>query len=280
MKLAGEAGSLLKVDEEIGESVTNARRSGQSSLREQRTRRAATCSSALPKWTDFSAMRTAEFDFSDISNDQFWSRAEDWILDALRAYAEHATNGQSVLRTLFREDTAQGFAFVDLSRNKYDVVLMNPPFGASSTRAKTYIDATYPRTKGDLLANFIERTLGWISPDGLVGAISCRTPFYLGSSDELRTEVLGPLGAVQLLADLGDGVLDATVEVAIYVLVRPKRETTEAVFFRELIEQEKESSLASDVDAVAGRAGWSSHFRESTQKLFTPFWSTLRLLGI
>ncbi|MFR9256394.1 MAG: hypothetical protein ACLVJ6_13355, partial [Merdibacter sp.] len=67
--------------------------------------------------------------------------------------------------------------------------------------------------------------------------------FFLGSFDNLRTEVLGKDGHVRLLADLGDGVLEAMVETAIYVITKHRRGEPESLFFRLLIDTEKGESL-------------------------------------
>ena len=58
-----------------------------------------------------------------------WSRPRPRSWHALRSYADKATNGQRLQRQLFTEDAVQGFAFVDLCQKRFDVVLMNPPFG-------------------------------------------------------------------------------------------------------------------------------------------------------
>ena len=72
---------------------------------------------------------------------------------ALRDYAEQAENGGGFQRRLFAEDTVRGFAFIDLCRKRYDVVLMNPPFGDASLRSKPYLDDTYGDTPTDSKSN-------------------------------------------------------------------------------------------------------------------------------
>ena len=69
------------------------------------------------------------FDLSGVDDEAFWAQAEGLVLDALRDYAEHAAGRAGLRRRLFADDAAQGFAFVDLCRKRYDVMLMNPPFG-------------------------------------------------------------------------------------------------------------------------------------------------------
>jgi predicted RNA methylase len=44
-----------------------------------------------------------------------------------------------------------------LVRTRFDVVLMNPPFGAASLAAKKEFEKAYPRTKNDIYAAFVER---------------------------------------------------------------------------------------------------------------------------
>jgi hypothetical protein len=233
MNLAGEAGSLLKIEEEIKDAVAEARKQW---LEGPKSEQLLMFSERIPKAPKQLEMR---FDLSGVTDERFWKHAEDRILDTLKEYSERAENGNGSRRQLFAEDAARGFAFIDLCRNRYDAILMNPPFGASSLQSKDYIENRYPKTKGDVLANFVERTLHLIEERGRVGAISNRTPFFLGSFETFRTEVLSKIGHVRLLADLGEGVLEAMVETAIYVLTRDRRGEPESLFFRLLIDTEK-----------------------------------------
>ena len=233
MALAGEAGSLLKIEEEIKDAIAEARRQWLEGARPEQQLLFPGMADPRPKQQEM------RFDFEGVTEERFWGQAEDRILEALKDYAERVENGHAIRRRLFAEDAARGFAFIDLCRNQYDAILMNPPFGASSRKAKGYIEDRYPKTKGDVLANFIERTLDLLGKTGRIGAISSRTPFFLGSFETLRTEVLGKIGHVRLLADLGEGVLEAMVETAIYVMTGNRRGESEPLFFRLLIDDEK-----------------------------------------
>jgi hypothetical protein len=96
---------------------------------------------------------------------------------------------------------------------------MNPPFGAASKPSKNYIDSTYPRTKNDVYAAFVERWVGKLVPRGRLGAITSRTGFFLSSFQKWREEVLLEECRPVVVADLGYGVLDtAMVETAAYCL--------------------------------------------------------------
>ncbi len=212
MKLAGEAGSLLKIEEEIGGAVAAAKREWSAApVAVQRTLFAEIGPAA----------RQQRFEFSDLTDDQFFDRAEEMIVESLGSYAGLAHNGQALHRRLFADDAARGLGFVDVCRHEYDVVLMNPPFGGSSKPARGLLEKQYPRTKNDLYAAFVEMGLRRLQPGGLLGAITSRTGFFLTSFQKWREEILLREARPTVFADLGYGVLDtAMVETAAYCLVK------------------------------------------------------------
>ncbi|HKW22689.1 MAG TPA: DNA methyltransferase [Ktedonobacterales bacterium] len=229
MKLAGEAGSLLKVEAALREEIAKAKRAWlatgggnvQMTLFEQ----------ARPP-------RQQVLSFTGVSDVAFYEcEAEPRVLDALRRFAEAASEapadvaqaatgeiadiGELYTRRLFAEDAARGFALIELLERRYSVVLMNPPFGQLSIPSKAYIERQYPRTKNDLYAAFVERGLELLDPGGRLGAITSRTGFFLTSFQKWREEIVLGEARPVALADLGYGVLDtAMVETAAYVLER------------------------------------------------------------
>jgi hypothetical protein len=206
MQLAGELGSLLRIDRALESAVAEARR--QFVAEEQLQ---------LPVFEQ--PARQLGFDLSGISDASFFDSAEERIVAALAAYAAQAPASMTVRRSLFAEDAAQGIAFIDLIRQRYDAVLMNPPFGAASLAAKREFEAAYPRTKNDIYAAFVERGIELLHPGGYLGAITSRTGFFLSSFQRWREEVLLQEAPPTVFADLGQGVLDsAMVEVAAYCL--------------------------------------------------------------
>lgn len=212
MKLAGEAGSLLKVEDEIKDDIAAAARQWHQSPKHEQQTLFPAMRRPRPKQQEL------RFDVKGISDVNFWEHAEDRILCSLEDYAEQAENGRAVRRRLFVADAARGFAFIDLCRKRYDVVLMNPPFGDASLPSKPYIEDTYGDTKGDVYKAFVECLHARLVPSGYLGIISSRTGFFLGQSEDWRTRVVLRLFRPIVLADLGSGVLDAMVEVAAYVL--------------------------------------------------------------
>ena len=213
MRLAGELGTLIPVEEGIAAELRRAR---EQFAKQQHT------SGYLPGMEPI--QRQGELDISGIDDEHFFHEAEAGIVEALRQFAEAAAGGANVRRRLFVGDSAQGIALIDLLRTRFDVVLMNPPFGAASLAAKKEFEKAYPRTKNDIYAAFIERGIGLLHTHGLLGAITSRTGFFLSSFQKWREEILLKEAPPVVFADLGYGVMDAAmVEAAAYCLEKVPR---------------------------------------------------------
>ncbi len=210
MQLVSEAGSLLKIEEEIREAVLEAKQRW--ILRPK--------GEQLALWPERASVNPAQPSlFEGITNKEFWNGAEERVIDALHRYAQGVSNGRGLARQLFADDAVRGFAFIDIWQKRFDVVLMNPPFGEASKPSKSYIEYTYQRTKNDIYAAFVERGLGVLVPGGMLGAITSRSGFFLSSFRRWREEILLKDFRPTVLADLGYGVLDtAMVETAAYCL--------------------------------------------------------------
>ncbi len=138
MQLAGEAGSLLKIEEEIRSAIADAR-----ALAQTPGRAPAVLSSSPTRRTN-RARADSSFDLPGMTDEQFWERGRGTDLRRARDYAEQAENGGGFQRRLFADDAARGFAFIDLCRKRYDVALMNPPFGELADAAASYLDTDFP----------------------------------------------------------------------------------------------------------------------------------------
>jgi hypothetical protein len=148
-----------------------------------------------------------------------WQAAETRLRETLEAFAQA---GQSSYQgRLFAQDALQGLRLIDMSRTVFDVVVMNPPFGALAAGTKDRLVKAYPRSKNDLLAIFVERGLELLRSGGRLGAITSRTCFFLSSFQRWREEVVLGVAQPEAMADLGHGVMDdAMVEAAAYALVK------------------------------------------------------------
>jgi len=212
MALAGEAGSLLKIEEEIRDTIAEAKKQWVAGPKEQQ-------GELFGRLKERASQGTL-FDTRDISDERFWEEAEARVLEALSHYAESARNGQAYARRLFAEDAAAGFAFVDVCRERYDVILMNPPFGEPSLRTVDALHLSFPQAKDNLYPSFVMNAIQSIESRGMIGCISDRTFLCQTSFEDFRRAVLlGEQKArVLVLADLGWAVLDAWVQTAAYVV--------------------------------------------------------------
>ncbi len=194
LDLAAEVGSLLKVEIAFDEAIAAER-------------------ARLKKEPLFDVEKLAD-------NTVFWRELKERIVQLFHNYYRHALGQADLGRILFAAEGEQGFRFLDLLRQDYDVVLMNPPYGDTTDAAKEYLEDFYPDTKIDLYAAFIERTLTFLrATGGYVGAITSRTFMSLSSFQKLRENIIFPQVRVSPVADLGFGVLDtAMVETAAFVL--------------------------------------------------------------
>src|SRR5205823_2586459 len=110
MRLAGELGTLIPVEEAIAAELHEAR--------EQFVKQRQS-PGFLPSMEP--VRRQGELDLSGIDDDHFFHEAEARIVEALRLFAETAADGTSVRRRLFAGDTVQGISLIDLLRTRFDV---------------------------------------------------------------------------------------------------------------------------------------------------------------
>lgn len=178
-----------------------------------------------------------------------WQKAEERLREALTDYARAARS--TFKGRLFAEDSLQGLRMIDHCRTLFDVVVMNPPFGSTSSSTKVGISKFYPSGKGDLLAVFVQRALDLLRTGGELGAITSRAPFFLGTMESWRKDVVLGEGCPLIFADLGMGVMDdAMVEAAAYTIMKedhPKGHKMECI--RALSSVDKAEAIREAINA-------------------------------
>ena len=148
-----------------------------------------------------------------------WARIEADLRTALTYFAQAASS--TYQGRLFAQDALQGLRMIDLCREVFDVVVMNPPFGALASNTRDQLANAYPFSKNDLLAIFVERGLQLIRLEGRLGAITSRACFYLSDYNNWREKIVLSLSRPEIVVDLGLGVMDdAMVEASAYILVK------------------------------------------------------------
>jgi hypothetical protein len=112
------------------------------------------------------------------------------IRAGIASFVSASTGFGNTRRRLFAEDAAQGVGLLETAEKRFDVVVMNPPFGGGSTRAKKEFERSYPHTKNEVYAAFVQRGIEFLTKRGRLGAITSRTGFFLSSFHKWREEVL------------------------------------------------------------------------------------------
>jgi hypothetical protein len=271
MKLAGEAGSLLTIDEEISGAVAEAKKHWRAIPQQQQL--ALFRREKLPD-----GKQGALFDLSGITDEQFWNEAEARVLESLQEYAERmVSNGESVRRRLFADDAFQGFALIDACRRRFDVVLMNPPFGLPTERLKDQLAGTQLGSAAakNLAWAFALRGQSLCRVDGSIGAIVDRTIFQKSSYQEFRTQFIFKQD-LQNFLDLGLGVLDdANVFVSAFTVANSAvRLPTYFVDLRQAGPEQK-GQLALDYSnrLATGSLFSSSYYRSVSEFNLVPYHS-------
>ncbi len=258
MQLAGEAGSLLKIEEDISDLVKEAKKSWNTPRKAEQMELSLGLK-AKPKQGEL------PLDVSGISDELFWETAEESIYAALRAYAEQAESG-GYQRRLFAEDAARGFAFIDLCRKRYDVLVMNPPYGEASDRMAKYLKARYAEGSSDVFLPFVERAIAFGARGGQCGALTSRNFMFNQRMADFRKDLLLSKGALSLLADLGNNVLDAAVDVAAFTVSKEtnrQSSSKQSLFFDVVNSGDRPTDLLESITAISSGVCKSGIFHRS-----------------
>jgi hypothetical protein len=178
--------------------------------------------------------------------DDALGRAESAVLAAVQRVADEA--GSTAAERLLAAEASDAIRFVEAMRQRYDAVLMNPPFGEPVPETKPYLRAAYPwipTRDFNVLAAFVGRGLELCRKGGYLGAITSRAGMFLTTFERWRREVLFGHRLVAL-ADLGFGVMEqATVEAVAYVIAAERAEPDDrATFVRLLKDTDRPEALA------------------------------------
>lgn len=234
MELAGEAGSLLKIEEEIQSAIAEAYHQWQTKPEDTQT----TLFPSEQKTT----WQVKLYNVQGISDETFWDLAEQKVLEALKAYAKKADEESVFQQRLFAEDAERGLAFIEVAKKRYDVVLMNPPFGSSTERLKEWFRLSYPDAAENVSIGFINRSMNYLNNGGYIGIIN-DTPWIQKSSYNNFRLKIKSLKNLFLCVELGWGELGTNVEVAAAIFSKDRNNKT---FFKNISNKENKNKLLCD----------------------------------
>ena len=241
MQLAGETGLLLKIEEELKKEIEIAKEEY------KQYKGGSTQTSIFGGVEDAKAAEMAAIYGKDqkITTD-FFDTAEEEVLKALQNFAENAEGEHAFQKLLFAEDTAQGFAFIELCRKRYDVIVMNPPFGSGVKKNFDWQKMNYPFSYVDLLSVFVDRGLELSC--GFVSAITSRNILIIPKLKRFREAKLIP--SIKIILDLGWPVMDdATVQSAAFILDN-KNSSKDILAINRQSYNDKESNLIEAINTL------------------------------
>ena len=146
---------------------------------------------------------------------------EERIRAALDRFVREEASATNTRRRLFADDAAHGVALLAVAEKKFDVVLMNPPFGDATGRAAEMMGKRFSNAGNDIGAMFVsEARRGSACPSGRVGVLLSTAPWFKPAFERWRSaNFYGSNATVRLAAHLGGEVLDgATVNASPFVL--------------------------------------------------------------
>jgi restriction-modification enzyme MmeI-like protein len=246
LTLAAEAGSLLQAERELERLVTQEHEAW------RRQRKPGTTDFLFPEMRQ---PRQTALDFEDVTDEEFWRGLERTVRRLLEGYAQEASGAEGAHRRLFARDGVDVLRFLDVLRLRYDVVLMNPPFGDTTVGTREVLEDQLAVNGRDIGASFAAAGSRW-SPGGYVGFVLSTPPMFKPSFAKWRTANLyGELHGLRLAAHLGGDVLDEATVSASALVLGPTTPGAKATFFRLIRSQDKEADLSRCLESLrAGRS--------------------------
>lgn len=93
--------------------------------------------------------------------------------------------------------------------NKYDIAVANPPYMGSkgmNAALKDFAKKSFPNSKSDLFAMFIERGFKWLTPDGFNSMVTMQSWMFLSSFEKMREDLLSH-STIETMLHMGNGVM-------------------------------------------------------------------------
>ncbi|TXI44179.1 BREX-1 system adenine-specific DNA-methyltransferase PglX [Methylophilus sp.] len=155
---------------------------------------------------------------------------------------------------LFAKESAQGLLLLiqqaKLLAKLYDAVVANPPYMGSkgmNAALKDYAKVTFPESKSDLFAMFIERGFEWCKTFGFNSMVTMQSWMFLSSYEAMREKLLANR-TIHTMAHLGarafSEISGEVVQTTSFVLQKNHSNDFKPVFFRLVDGQEAEKEMA------------------------------------
>ena len=214
MTIAGEAGLLLKMEKEIEADVADIKRN----WHKYRVANEYVLELTEEDRENNEAVAREIERVKKLNKDEFFAELKDNLTKRITELSEQMSENEGYENALFSEDAAQGLSFIELCLRRFDVIVMNPPFGEGSEASSLYLDRNYDAWCKNLVCAFFDRMQEMLSEGGKLGAIFDISVLYRESYIDFRNKNI--FGKIDVLADTGEGVLEANVETSTLVTTK------------------------------------------------------------
>lgn len=124
-------------------------------------------------------------------------------------------------KNILNENEKNIINIINILIEKYDVIVMNPPYLASSDyndNIKEYVFENYKQVKQDLFAVFIMRAFNFLKKNGYLGIVCPYNWMFIKSFTYLREYIIKYKGITNLMQLSFDGYSSAVVFLSAFVL--------------------------------------------------------------
>lgn len=225
MKFVGEAGLLFKMEKEIESDIEVLRKNWRKVNKQSSV---DMFKSDDERQKDEAEQRSIARLARKEEKELFFSQVTERLQEALQQLSAKLSEEDGYENALFTEDATRGFAFIELCQKRFDCIVMNPPFGEGSENTSKYLDDNYPAWCDNLVCAFFERMQEMLVDCGKLGTIFDRVTLIKSSYEPFRKRNV--CGFISCCADTGEGVLDANVATAAFVMEKKKSNINGAFF--------------------------------------------------
>lgn len=174
------------------------------------------------------------YHYEDIEGDEKLSNAT--ALGSLIKISQAEADAITVEEgTIFADDQQKVKNLYNLLATKYDVVVTNPPYINSKRmepQLKRYVENTFPTSKSDLFAAFIEQCLFLTNKEGLTGYMTPFVWMFISSYEDLRKKIIDNHLIHSLVQLEYSGFDGATVPICTFTLRNQYIENAKGSYIR------------------------------------------------
>jgi hypothetical protein len=183
-------------------------------------------------------------------------------------------NGEFVEYGLKR--IVQLLRLAEVMSRKYDVMITNPPYLGISTlesSPKEYLSGTYPSSKSDMFAMFMENTL--INNKGYRALVNPDSWMFLVSFEILRKSIIVNKSLYSMI-HIGMGAFDSVVQTTAFVIREVKINHYISIFLKPFISQ---LNIVNNLEKIESYQAETSRFIKIPSYIFG-YWISQKMLSI